>query len=57
VILTSHVMSEIEELADRVVYLLDGRIHFDESVDALLAKTGEPNLERAMARMMIRAVA
>jgi Cu-processing system ATP-binding protein len=56
-ILTSHVMSEVEELADTVVYLLDGRVWFEASVADLLARTGEPNLERAVARMMIRAVA
>jgi Cu-processing system ATP-binding protein len=57
VVLTSHVMSEIEELADTVVYLLDGTVHFEESVATLLERTGEGTLERAMARMMIRAVA
>jgi Cu-processing system ATP-binding protein len=57
ILLTSHVMSEIEELADTVVYVLDGTVHFEESVKALLERTGEGTLERAMARMMIRAVA
>jgi Cu-processing system ATP-binding protein len=56
-ILTSHVMSEVEELADTVIYLLDGRVWFEASIAELLARTGEPNLERAVARMMIRAVA
>lgn len=53
VILTSHIMSEVHELADRVVYLLEGRIHFEASVDGLLDVTGETSLERAVARMMI----
>ncbi|CAN5658021.1 hypothetical protein BH23GEM9_BH23GEM9_23630 [soil metagenome] len=57
VILTSHVMSEVEELADTVVYVLDGSVYFEESVRSLLERTGEGTLERAMARMMIRAVA
>jgi len=57
VILTSHVMSEVEELADVVIYLLDGAVYFEESVSTLLERTDEPTLERAMARMMVRAVA
>jgi Cu-processing system ATP-binding protein len=57
IVLTSHVMAEVEELADVVVYVLDGSVYFEESVPALLERTGEPNLERAMARMMLRAVA
>jgi Cu-processing system ATP-binding protein len=56
-ILTSHVMSEVEEMADAVVYLLDGRVHFERSVGGLLEHTGEPTLERALARMMLRVVA
>jgi Cu-processing system ATP-binding protein len=56
-VLTSHVMAEVEELADVVVYVLDGSVYFEESVAALLERTGEPTLERAMARMMLRAVA
>jgi Cu-processing system ATP-binding protein len=56
-VLTSHVMAEVEELADVVVYILDGSVYFEESVDGLLERTGEPTLERAMARMMLRAVA
>lgn len=50
IVLTSHVMSEVEELADRVVYLLDGRIHFEESVADLIGASGESSLERAIAR-------
>jgi Cu-processing system ATP-binding protein len=50
IVLTSHVMSEVEELADTVVYLLDGRIHFQESVASLVGSSGEVNLERAIAR-------
>ncbi len=52
IVLTSHVMSEVEELADTVVYLLDGRIHFEESVADLVGDSGEMNLERAIARRM-----
>jgi Cu-processing system ATP-binding protein len=57
IVLTSHVMSEIEELADVVIYLLDGRVDFERSVKDLMAGTGEATLERAIARVMIRAVA
>jgi len=52
IVLTSHIMSEVQELADRVIYLLDGTILFEASVDGLLDTTGEPTLERAIARVM-----
>ncbi len=52
VILASHAMAEIEELSDRVVFLLEGRIYFDGAPEALRARTGEATLERAIARVM-----
>jgi len=52
VILTSHVMADLEELCDRVVFLLDGRIRFDGSMDAIRSRTGEQKLERAIARLL-----
>jgi len=52
VILTSHIMSEIEELADLVVFLVEGSIRFQGSIASLVERTGEDRLERAVARMM-----
>jgi len=52
VIITSHIMSEIQELADTILYLLDGKIFFDGPVNELIEQTGEKNLERAIAKMM-----
>lgn len=51
-LLTSHIMSEIEEMADRVAYLLNGQIQYDGTLDELTEKAGEMRLERAVARMM-----
>ena len=52
VLLTSHVLSEIDELADELVFLLDGRIHFHGRPAALKQATGEAHLERAVACLM-----
>jgi len=54
VILSSHVLSELEELADDVILLLDGRVEFEGSLRGLLRQTGEPRLERAVAALMRR---
>jgi Cu-processing system ATP-binding protein len=55
VILTSHIMSEVQELAGHVVYLLEGRLHFEMSVDRLMEETGQTTLERAVARKLTAA--
>lgn len=52
IIITSHVISEVEELADRVIYLLEGKIHFDNSVDELISRTGAASLNKAIAEIM-----
>jgi Cu-processing system ATP-binding protein len=54
VLLTSHVLSEVEQLADDIVVLLEGVVHWAGPLDALRASTQEPTLERAVARLMHR---
>lgn len=51
-ILTSHVLSELQELADRIVFLLDGGVRFAGRPADLLKQTGEGTLERAVASVM-----
>jgi Cu-processing system ATP-binding protein len=52
VLLTSHVLSEVEELADDVLFLLDGQIRFQGTMEDLRRMTGEQRLERAVSRLM-----
>jgi Cu-processing system ATP-binding protein len=51
-ILTSHVMTELEELADDIVLLLDGAVRFVGSLRDLTVRTKQINLERAVAQLM-----
>lgn len=52
IILSSHIMSEVEELADEVIFLLEGSIYYQGSTEGLIEETGEENLERSIAQMM-----
>ncbi len=52
IILTSHIMSEIEELADHIIFLIDGKIKFNGSILSLLTYKGESKLEKAIANLM-----
>jgi len=54
IIITSHIMSELEELADNLVFLLDGKIIYSGTVEDLIEQSGEKNLERAVAALMTR---
>lgn len=57
VILTSHIMSEIEELSDNLVFLQEGQIFYNGRLQAMINDTGESKLERAIARIMKGSVA
>ena len=52
IILTTHIMSFAEEMADRVVYLLDGKIYFDGSLAALKKMFSQVTLEGAIAELL-----
>ncbi len=56
-VLTSHVMSELEELADDVAFLLNGKMLFVGALDDLKKITHQVTLERAVASLMTPAVA
>jgi len=52
ILITTHIMSVVEELADEIVFLLDGKIYFKGSIDALKKQTNQDNLERAIASLI-----
>ena len=52
VILTSHNMHEVDELADHILFLLDGKTCFDGSLLTLKEATAQPKLERAIVKLM-----
>jgi ABC-type Na+ transport system ATPase subunit NatA len=50
-------MSELEELCDDVICILDGGVRYAGPVADLRMSTHQMNLERAIATLMIREVA
>lgn len=51
-VITSHVMTELEELADDLIFISDGRVRFSGSVRQIKDLTRQANLERAVAELM-----
>ena len=52
VLVTSHILSDLDELTTDVMYLIDGKLMFYQPIDALKARTGEDKLNRALAQVM-----
>ena len=52
ILITSHIMSFVEEVADEIVFLLDGKIYFKGSIRKLQEQTKQKNLEKAIAAIL-----
>ncbi len=54
ILITTHIMSLVEEIADEIVFLLDGNIYFKGKVSSLKEKTKERDLEHAIAKIITK---
>lgn len=54
ILITTHIMSFVEEVADEIVFLLDGKIYFKGTVEALKNQTNNNNLEYAIANLIAK---
>lgn len=52
ILITTHIMSLVDDIADEIVFLLDGKIYFKGSVPKLKEQTGEKQLEHAIANLL-----
>ncbi len=52
ILVTTHIMSFVDEMADEIVFLLDGSIYFKGSIKQLKNQTSESNLEHAIANLI-----
>lgn len=53
ILITSHVLSELDDLVTEVFYMQEGRLMFHKKVSALMQDTGEEKLAKAIAKIMI----
>lgn len=52
ILITSHIMSFVEEVSDEIVFLLEGNIYFKGSISELKTKTNQPDFEHAIASIL-----
>ena len=52
ILITSHIMSFVEEVADEIVFLLEGKIYFKGTISELKTKTEQPDFEHAIASIL-----
>ena len=54
VMITSHVLSELDDMITEVMYMQEGRIDFHKTFDDLRSDTGERKLSKVIAQIMQR---
>ena len=52
-LISSHILSDLDELSTDVVYIFEGRVQYQNSIEELKMETGESRLGKAIANMII----
>lgn len=52
ILITSHIMSDLEELASHIMYLQDGKLQFFKELQLLKSEVGEERLNKIIAILM-----
>jgi Cu-processing system ATP-binding protein len=54
VMITSHILSELDDLVTQIIYMQEARLIFHKSIENLRKDTGEDKLSRAIASVMLQ---
>ena len=52
ILITSHILSELDDLVTEVIYMQEGKLGFQKSISILKQETGEQKLSKAIAKVM-----
>jgi Cu-processing system ATP-binding protein len=52
ILVTSHILSDLDEFTSDVVYICEGRIHYNNSIESLKEETNEKRLGKAIATLI-----
>ena len=53
ILVTSHILSDLDDLVTEVIYMQEGKLCFHQSIDKLREETGEEKLAKAIATVML----
>ena len=52
ILITSHLLSELDDMISEIIFMQDGEIHFHKAVNDLLDATGEQRISKAIAQIL-----
>ncbi|WP_158963840.1 ABC transporter ATP-binding protein [Myroides fluvii] len=53
ILVTSHIMSFVEEISDQIIFILEGKIYFKGTIEQLKESTQQDTFEHAIANLLI----
>ncbi len=53
ILITSHILSDLDDLVSRIMYMQEGKLIFHKSIEELRLDTGEERLVKSIAQVMI----
>jgi Cu-processing system ATP-binding protein len=51
-LITSHILNDLDELATDIVYIFEGKLHYNNTIEALKEETNEKRLGKAIATLI-----
>lgn len=52
ILITSHLLSELDDLITQIIFMQDGEVHFHKTVEQLKEETGEQKISKAIAYIL-----
>jgi len=52
ILITSHLLSELDDMITQIIFMQDGKVHFHKSIDELLQSTKEEKIAKAIANIL-----
>ena len=52
ILITSHLLSELDDLVTEIIFMQDGKVHFHKKVEVLKSETNETKISKAIASIL-----
>ena len=52
ILITSHLLSELDDLITEIIFMQEGKVHFHQKVEELKTTTGEERISKAIAKIL-----
>jgi Cu-processing system ATP-binding protein len=51
-LITSHILNDLDEIATDIIYIFEGKVQYNDTIEALKTETSENRLGKAIATLI-----